>query len=382
MRELVDILNQRSMDFSTLNQEHLLDLAFYHRVTGLIQVALKDYKDTPPQLHDMLKKAQQKNSQYALNQLQSMILVKNAFEQENIPYLVLKGLPLSQELYGNMARRQSTDIDFLIAPVHLQAADSVLRRLGFVPRPDVLLTEGTIKKLLLSHHDITYFHPRSMFRFELHFQIDNSYGLIMNFDTLWQNRRSIDIMQHSFNVLSKLHQWIYLCSHGSKHAWVRLQWVCDIAQYQRFHLPEPGDEFWAKAEAIAKACHIEKQYQLALNISEHYFPQKQTSAVQYPLKHITGRLGQIYQAAGLANIRTDKIRFDYRLYQKWFLWQLTSCSKHKVELFLNPPRAHFWQAWSRKIPTRLFWLCYPAYALKGLVMAIIIPARKLLASGT
>lgn len=56
-------------------------------------------------------------------------VAKNSSEK-NVPYLLFKGVALSSLIYGDLERRQSGDIDFIVSPENVSAFDCVLRDVG------------------------------------------------------------------------------------------------------------------------------------------------------------------------------------------------------------------------------------------------------------
>jgi hypothetical protein len=362
MQALIDILNRREINFSLIDFQDLIKQALHHRVTGLIHSALNDYPLASEKLRQLFKHAQQKNSQNALKQLQSLIRINHLFQQAAVPYFVLKGLPLSQRLYGDFARRQSIDIDILIDYQDLIKVDMLLKDAGYRAYPDIKLYPNLINKLLLSNHDIIYIHPNSQFRLELHFQLNDPYNLTIDFKKLWEKRRSAELMRHQFHVLPLIDEWLYLCAHGSKHGWIRLRWIYDIVEYQRTQLPKNTDIFWQVANKKAYRYGAYKHCQLAVDIAQYYFPKANAQTLhEFPLKKLTNNLIQIYQKPKINN----KISIAGQVYQELLLWKLTSRFRDKLHLLLYRPRNQFWLIWAKKrVPICFFFLCYPAYVLK------------------
>ena len=96
----------------------------------------------------------------------------------NVPCLVLKGLPLSQRLYGHPWQRESVDIDVLVSPTAFGTAARTLNAAGW--RVHACRTEVAI-------------------------------GAVR------------------FPVLSRLDDLLYAVGHGVRHGWTRPIWLCDAA---------------------------------------------------------------------------------------------------------------------------------------------------------
>src|SRR5581483_12012348 len=67
--------------------------------------------------------------------LDIQLLLSGEFERAGVPYVWLKGITLSQQLYGNPAARQSADLDLLVEPEHVGQLEKCLELHGFVHEP-------------------------------------------------------------------------------------------------------------------------------------------------------------------------------------------------------------------------------------------------------
>jgi putative nucleotidyltransferase-like protein len=87
-------------------------------------------------------------------------------EEQGIRAVPLKGPKLSEELYGDIGRRLSNDIDLLVAPDQLAAAVEVVRTIGYAP-PSDFVYEGGLPSL---HFALV--HPRDELPpVELHWRV-------------------------------------------------------------------------------------------------------------------------------------------------------------------------------------------------------------------
>ena len=79
--------------------------------------------------------------------------VQGALTEAGLRCAVLKGAPLSQQLYGDPGRRPSGDIDLLVAPEQLAGAVEVVRGLGYGPPADHLDQDGLPRLHLTLTHE-------------------------------------------------------------------------------------------------------------------------------------------------------------------------------------------------------------------------------------
>jgi hypothetical protein len=150
------------------------------------------------------------------------------FKQNEIPVLPFKGVALASSVYGDVGLRPAGDLDLLIFQSDLPQASQLL-----ISRAYELATpiggDGA---------------PVDSEKHECHFE-RNSDGMIVELrwrltqphfhrdwgmDWLWPRRQTAPFLGAQIPALSSEQTLILLCLHGSKHAWSRLIWICDVAQ--------------------------------------------------------------------------------------------------------------------------------------------------------
>lgn len=178
-----------------------------------------------------LKAAIAENQRHALSQLACLIELKRLFDNAEIDFLVLKGLPLAEQAFGQIAFRYAGDIDLLIRAEDILVIDKILHEMGFVSYFGVTLTAKNIR--FFQHHlkDAPYYHPTKHIKLEMHWRfvlVAEAFALSSN--SALKQRQKVNINNHDFYVLNKYHKLAYLCMHATKHAWSNLKWLIDIIQ--------------------------------------------------------------------------------------------------------------------------------------------------------
>jgi hypothetical protein len=148
------------------------------------------------------------------------------------PVLALKGPQLAVLLYGDPGARQVADVDLLIRPEHVSAADRVLAERGFVREPARLAQ-------LQRCRDVCYSRPvagKGEFCVDLHLRL-RPYGrgdqLVAR---LWQEGMTRE------NLL------LVLCLNLLVHRWARLQPLLDVVALLR----QACDVDWERLAAAAR----------------------------------------------------------------------------------------------------------------------------------
>lgn len=203
-------------------------LAQRHRVVSLMLLGVTSVAESdlaravpPPLRRQMVLRR--------MRQLEGLRLATDCLDRQGIPSIVLKGLPLSQRLFGNPLARDCFDIDLLIPPDAVQAAQQALTNRGWrLHKPSFQPTPARnraynrfVKDRLLAgvggalelHHRLT----------------NNPFLLDAPFDTLRARAELAEIGASTFTVLADADLLVYLAVHGQLHRFSRLKWLCDIA---------------------------------------------------------------------------------------------------------------------------------------------------------
>jgi hypothetical protein len=138
------------------------------------------------------------------------------FAGNAIEILPLKGPALALALYGDVALRQSNDVDLLV------------RRDDF-PRTEALLLGWGFSALgAPSEHDRRFL--RRGLLVELHFELASPRFFPFDIDGIWSRSRRIDFRDKPARAMSNIDLVLYLCAHGLKHGFSRLIWILDLAR--------------------------------------------------------------------------------------------------------------------------------------------------------
>ena len=156
----------------------------------------------------------------------ALVLVCKSFQDARIPFLVLKGLPLALQAYGDLGKRLGRDIDVLIPPSYYKAAADVLERLGYLQaeRPFPYATDLRFQYAsgeVWCQEDVLL---------DLHWQFTDQ-GMPFDLDpgTAIGNADHVMIGDCKIPVLSAGHRFLYLVHHAAKHQWMRIFWLADLA---------------------------------------------------------------------------------------------------------------------------------------------------------
>ncbi len=207
---------------------------------------------------------------YRQNLLHSMQLaaelskVMDAFEKNGVRAISLKGPALGLRVYGDLSLRTSKDLDILVDAADLEKAENLLLNGGYIKENKVALSPKQKQVLLKATNHFSYRNGNGVI-IELHWQLF-SYVFHIPFDERWENGTEVILSGKPIHVLGKEEGFLNLVVHGSKHAWKRLRWLCDINELLR-----KNDLDWAYIQKRANQLKISHMLGQALLLCNQLF---------------------------------------------------------------------------------------------------------------
>jgi len=168
--------------------------------------------------------------------------------------------------YGDITLRQFGDLDILIKKEDRSKMMALLIGEHYIPEINLLKeTEETFFDCV----NVIGLHKASTgVRVEIHWELlPKNYAIDWEEDALWASKNSVPINNIPTPVLSLEPLLLYLCAHGAKHLFERLEWVCDIDRSIRSN----PDIDWQSLVHEAKSLGIKRMLFLGLALSQHFF---------------------------------------------------------------------------------------------------------------
>lgn len=259
VRRALDPSHSMEAAETSLDWDLVVQGARSHRVVPLVLAGLSPHG--PSEILAKLSRIAAADARTCLSQAAEVVRLSRLFADAGIRMMVFKGVVLSQQLYGDPARRGPGDIDILVDPERLWDADGVLIRAGYVksgrPIPPAHRRAG--QRLL---RDITYRGRGAVI--ELHQRLTaNPARFATRFDQLWQDRREVPLGGAMVPTLPDAVLPLYLCVHGAHHCWERLCWLADVARLLRDGQAGPS-------LSAAQAVELGKPMQVALALGREW----------------------------------------------------------------------------------------------------------------
>ena len=208
------------------------DLARRHRVHSLLLRGARGV-DVGPEGQAVLAQLRQRTVPAGLRQLAGLGRAADCLTGAGVPFLVLKGLPLSARLFGTPLARDCYDIDLLVPPDAVGDAERALAFAGWERRkPSFRPTPARVRRYDRFVKDRLFVGPGGAL--ELHHRLfSNPFLLPAPFDSLRANAVEVQVGDRRLPALGDEDLFAYLAMHGQLHRWARLKWLCDVAALSR-----------------------------------------------------------------------------------------------------------------------------------------------------
>jgi len=219
----------RALAANVTNWDLFLKLIARHHVAGLGQDALSRISnELPDRVAASLSRSAQGDAAHELVQVAETVSLVQALSDAGIDCIVMKGVTLAKALYGRFGLRYSVDIDLLVAPEQASPAARTLSNLGYECADSLAIdTSETIRERQRCYKEIAFVNPKSSLVVELHWRLfDNRHvlpGIVRTEPVSLTLLPGVDVPALAPDAAE-----LYMCCHGSEHAWARLKWLADL----------------------------------------------------------------------------------------------------------------------------------------------------------
>ncbi len=202
------------------------ELSIRHRVYPIVYRKIAQFTDIPPDVLDRLKQLDTNNKLKSLQFIRETIRLVKLFIQNDIPCLVLKGMPLASSIYSDISLRPCRDIDLVIDVKDLWRVCNILESIGYTQNSPVFrLTPWRIQYMLKHKIEVGFINTDTGICIEPHWQI--SYLKSTTLSSV--SKYEITFYNQTISTLIAEDNFIYLAVHGATHCFWRLRWLNDIA---------------------------------------------------------------------------------------------------------------------------------------------------------
>lgn len=248
--------------------EKISMLAYTHGVYPLFYHALLEYAS------DLIDQEMKDAMTYwfqsikATNEMMTneLLYLTKLLEEHDIEVLSFKGPVLAEMAYGDISLRQYRDLDILVHRHHVYKAGLLLTDNHYVSKKSLVFFKN--KAMLDINSDLPLYNKNKQVMLEIHWKLFwQFYQIKFETEDIWKSSYICDLQNHQIKTLQPDILLPYLCAHGSKHRWERIEWLVDIDRLVRSDI----EMNWNKITYIAKQSHTMTQLLLGLSLANELF---------------------------------------------------------------------------------------------------------------
>lgn len=281
---ILTYLNNLSLPTNTMPRQEMplgcTSLANSHGVLPLVYKTLKSLNaerltpnannSTPSTLplKYLLSDLKSEYSQIAhRNMLMSaeLIRIMKLLEENHIEALAFKGPTLAQMAYGDITLRQYVDLDILVDESDAFKAGKLMSENGHIAILPLTILSNTI--CLHTAKDFSLMSEAGGVHTELHWRLfEKKYNISLLSCAIDKKCQTVKINNNKIKTLQNELLLVYLCLHGAKHTFERIEWICDIDRLIRNSTVN-----WEETISISNQSHAERSFYLGLSLAHHLF---------------------------------------------------------------------------------------------------------------
>ena len=193
-----------------------------------------------------------------------LIRIMKLLEENGIEALAFKGPTLAQAAYGDITLRQYSDLDILVDENDAYMAGKLMSESGHTAiLPLKILSNATC---LHTAKDFSFMSKGGVHT-ELHWKLfEKKYAIAIMSCATEKKCQSVIINGKTVRTPQNELLLVYLCLHGAKHAFERIEWICDIDRLVR-----STEVCWDEAIAIAEQSRSKRSFYLGLSLAQSLF---------------------------------------------------------------------------------------------------------------
>ncbi len=241
----------------------LIRMAIQHGLLPLLYWNLKNVSAdaVPRKTLDELRKQFAAHTRRNVSMAEELIRVLDLFEAHQIPAFPFKGPVLAMSIYGNLALRQFTDLDVFVHKRDIRRAKALLVSRQYRWLPLTQPRQASHYVMLPVIKDFVFVSEDGRTKVELHWRLTGwHFPFPLNMKRLWKHLGAVELAGSRVHNLPPEALLLYLCMHGSRHGWQRLDWICDIAELVRVY----QDLDWNQVEERASTLGCKRMLCLGL----------------------------------------------------------------------------------------------------------------------
>jgi putative nucleotidyltransferase-like protein len=307
----------------------VLRLAENHGTSSLLYQNLLRLADmVPSPVLASLRQRYEGNVYKSLFLTRELIRIVDRLEGLGIDALPYKGVVMSEVYYGDMALRQSGDMDLFVLKRDVGRIKSALRDLEYTTR--LVIPDEVLEDYIAAGYEWTFDSPAGPNLLELQWALQpRFYAVDFDMEGLFERAVKVTLAGRVVKTPAPEDLLLVLSVHAAKHVWGRLIWLCDIAQIlKRENLD------WDRVQVRTREIGIERILRVTLLLANRLLGTEIPAAIESAVlsdqaargladeiaaalaagvSYDTGRTSYFRLMMRLRERRADRVRFLARL---------------------------------------------------------------------
>jgi hypothetical protein len=255
----------------------------------------------------LLRQSYEGNVFKSLFLMRELMRIVDCLEGPGIEAVPYKGVVMSEVYYGDMALRQSSDIDLFVRRRDVGRVKSALRDLEYATR--LVIPDEVLADYIAAGYEWTFDSPSGPNLLEVQWALQpRFYAVDFDMDGLFERAVKVTVAGRPVKTPSPEDLLLVLSVHAAKHVWGRVIWLRDIAQIlQRENLD------WDRVQVRTGELGIERILRVTLLLANRFLGTAIPAAIERAVlaDHVARGLAEEIAAALAAGVSYDTGRTSY-----------------------------------------------------------------------
>ncbi|HXC43185.1 MAG TPA: nucleotidyltransferase family protein [Candidatus Dormibacteraeota bacterium] len=286
----------------------VLELADRHGTSSLLYRNLSQLPgDVPSPVLTLLAQRYQTNVHKSLFLTRELIRILDCLDGLGIEVLPYKGLVLSEMYYGDMALRQSGDLDLFVRKSDVARIKTAVRELGYTVR--VPIPEEAEQDYIASGYECTFDSAAGKNVLELQWALQpHFYAVDFDMEGMFDRAVKAVVAGRTVKTPAPEDLVLVLSVHAAKHVWGRLIWLCDIAQVLKM-----GNLNWNWIEVQARELGIHRILCITLQLANRFMETSIPSPIEESMKadHVAEAFSDEISANMIRGVSYEEDQLSY-----------------------------------------------------------------------
>lgn len=175
------------------------------------------------------------NVQHNLFMTGELVKILSLLQKQNITVFPYKGPVLASSIYSNVGVRRFCDLDIMVQSEDIFAVKDLLISQGYRPKQKMNRVQETAYLRSPNQHTYDFIHESKEILIEVHWRLGPKVFTEIEPKHFWQNLRPYTLGGITVLNLPPEDYLPILCVHGSRHIWMKLSWLSDVAMLIHNH---------------------------------------------------------------------------------------------------------------------------------------------------